>query len=144
MSREGKQELVQSYSALSEYLKKLEVENRKLAADLERKKGERLEREAVREKDGARSRDRLEAMAKHIDRADEVARKQREFLDEMQAFFDENEKRLARIGKRIAEVSSEPADMSEGALVGLRTDLVGILSELQEMRTRRETLMSRS
>ncbi len=141
MKEDGKQELAQSYNALRDYLKKLETENKKLAADLERKKQERAEREAQRAVSGERSREQLEAMARHIDRTDEVARRQREFLEEMQAFFADNEARLERIAKRIEQVGGGRA--GEGGSVGsLKDDLLGMLGELETMRRRREQLMS--
>lgn len=141
MGTEGKQELVQSYSALSEYLKKLETENKKLAQDLERKKREREERQTARVKDSARSQERLDSMARHIHQADDVARRQREFLDEMLQFFAENEARLASIGKRIASVSAAPGEPAPATVSDLKSDLVNILNELKEMRQRREQLM---
>lgn len=142
MSTDGKQELKRSYGALADYLRKLEVENRKLAADLARKKREREDRESTRAKDGVVSRERLDAMSRHIDETDAVATRQREFLEEMQGFFAENEKRLASIGERIAGVTSADGSPTGATVSILKDDLVGILTELQEMRRRREQLMN--
>lgn len=142
MGSQPNEELKQSYSALADYLKKLEAENKSLAKDLERKRTERAQREAARTQAGQQSQQRLDSMARTIDQTDEAARKQRAFLDRMQTFFTENEKRLAQIAGRIQAVSKAAPGEQTASVSALKADLVNMLGELKTMRRKREELLT--
>ncbi len=129
-------------SRLKAHLTELEREYVRLEAELKKKKAARADREAA---DGD-ERARLDELHYSVKKSEAYAKKQREFLDKLKVFHERNESLLNTIADRLGDLEREFVDGAPeqaGDRERLRGELVSMLSELQTMRQRRETLLQK-
>ncbi len=132
------EQLARTYGSLRAHLKQLEQENLNLARELDEKRRARAERLKQERKDG--SRDRLKTLEQRLQKTDAVAQKQVRFLKKMRAFSRKNEEKLREIGVRLLKLE-EVMNQGEVPVSAMKNELVSMLTELQEMRVRRESLL---
>ena len=139
-SADKRDETAKTYSSLKDYLTQLEVENQKLAKDLEAKRAARAERLKAERADRKRNEEELAKIDKYIDRTSELARKQKVFLNQMRAFYRKNEEQLKKLGEKLATM--ETSMNTRGISVdSMKQELINMLGELQEMREKREKIV---
>jgi len=131
--------LARSYEALKKHLAELERENQKLALELERKRKERAER--LKRERSDESRQRLNNLASRINQTGEIAKRQKQILAKLRSFYRKNEKLLHDIGGRLIRLE-QAINKNEMPVETMRDELLGMLGELQEMRTKRERILS--
>lgn len=135
-----RRELVDTFSSLKGYLKRLEEENRRLSGDLDKKREARKKREEERDiirKIAAR---RLNEIDSQISGTNQQIDEQKELLVRMHNFYQENELQLKEITARLNRMESSMKAESM-PLGSIREELIGMLCDLEKIRTRRETLL---
>lgn len=127
-------------SRLQSYLKQLEQEQVRLAAELAVKKAAR---EAAGEASSpvAANQERLERIESRLRRSEDLAARQARFMRKLRAVYARNERLLDMIAQRLDEI--EAGALPESGGESLKHELMQMLLELNQMRERREELARR-
>ncbi len=133
-------ELKIAQSRLQSYLKQLEQEQLRLAADLAKKKARR-DAAGAAPSPAAANQERLERIESRLRRSEDLAARQTRFMRKLRAVYARNERLLDMIAQRLDEIESGALPEAGGET--LKHELMQMLLELNQMRERREELARR-
>ena len=134
------EKLSAAYSSLKSNLQQLEIENQRLAKDLSEKRQKRAER-LREERAGLGHRARLKNLETRLKKTDEVARAQAQRLSRLRVFYRKNQEMLNDIAKRLINMEKN-LQIPSTPVMDMKGELVNMLTELQEMREKRNKLLS--